>query len=133
MLLLPSWNPRYRMDREGSGGGGVQERQQRAQDLEVVNPNNLTTIWMRYYAKTWCCVRSIRKIHHYRKVSRKDGTAQGSPRIFLLRHIYITESSHPQEGSIMRLEFINTRSQNRDETILGSWLQPKGWAKATLC
>lgn len=33
----------------------------------------------------------------------------------------------------MRLEVINTRSQNRDETILESWLQPKGWSKATLC
>lgn len=35
MLLLHSWNPGYKMDREESEGGRVQERQWRAHDLEV--------------------------------------------------------------------------------------------------
>lgn len=30
MLLSHSWNPRHRMDREGTEGGGMQERQCRA-------------------------------------------------------------------------------------------------------
>lgn len=41
MLLLPSWNPEYRMDREGSEGGGVQGRQRRARNLEVEKPQQL--------------------------------------------------------------------------------------------
>lgn len=125
MLLPHSWNPGYRIDREGSKGGGVPEGQCRTNSrpwswetlpnnlANIWKRNNLATILKRYYIKTGVVCDPLGNSTITDKVSRKDGIAQGNPRIFLLWDVYIIKSSKPQ-GSSKRLEVINTRTQSRD-------------------
>lgn len=84
MLLSHSWNPGYRVDREGSEGSEVQERQCRAHDVGVgILTNDLETIWKRHYQKPGDVCAPLGKSTVTVKVSRKDGIMQGNPRILL--------------------------------------------------
>ena len=90
-VLLPhSWNPGYRVDREGTEGDGMQERLPWGWDSLS---NNLESLWKRYDKKNPGVAHDpLGKSTVKEKVSRKDEMAQEDPRTSLLWHVYIAKS-----------------------------------------